>query len=96
MKPEQGLWWWWWSRFGRNDSRITPKHLKMAVKRDQKLNILCDKVTMVGGSEVVDRDWMKVGKADMARGLRAPTYQSMVRREERRLKKKQNKEDKSV
>ena len=68
----------------------------MAVKRDQKLNILCDRVTMVGGSEVVERDWMKLGKADMAGDLRAPTYQSMGRREERRLKKKQKKEDKSV
>jgi len=84
------------SRFGRNDGRITPRHLKMAVKRDQELNILCAGVTMAGGNEVVEKDWMKLGKADMAGDLRAPTYQSMVRREERKLKKKQKKGDKTI
>jgi len=83
------------SRFGRNEGRITPRHLKMAVKRDQELNILCDGVTMVGECEVVEKDWLKLGKADMAGDLRAPTSQSMGRKEERRLKKKQKKEDKS-
>lgn len=72
------------ARFGRT-GRISPRHIKMAVKRDQELDMLCKGVVMAGGSEEVEKEKsIKLLKADMAGDLRVPTYQSVMGQEMRK------------
>ena len=72
------------ARFGRT-GRISPRHIKMAVKRDQELDMLCKGVVMAGGSEEVEKEKsIKLLKADMAGDLRVSTYQSVMSQEMRK------------
>ena len=78
------------ARFGRT-GRISPRHIKMAVKRDQELDMLCKGVDMAGGSEEVEKEKsIKLLKADMAERLESFHLSVRVSQEMRKKVKEQS------
>ena len=67
------------ARYG-SSSRISPRHIKKAVKTDDELDKLCDGVVMVGGDDDEREQGisLRLLKADMAGDLRGPTHGSLI------------------
>jgi len=67
------------ARYG-SSTRISPRHIKKAVKTDEELDKLCEGVVMVGGDdeELEIETSLRLLKADMAGDLRGPTHGSLV------------------
>jgi len=67
------------ARYG-SSTRISPRHIKKAVKTDEELDKLCEGVVMVGGDDDEREQGTSLSllKADMAGDLRGPTHGSLV------------------
>jgi len=66
------------ARYG-SSGRISPRHIKMAVKRDEELDRLCEGVVIVGGGDELEKEIpAELLRADMAGDLRGPTHFSMM------------------
>ena len=68
------------ARYGSSD-KISPRHIRKAVKTDEELDKLCEGVVMRGGDDKeVDKGIasLRLLKADMAGDLRGPTHGSLV------------------
>jgi len=68
------------ARYG-SSTRISPRHIKKAVKTDEELDKLCDGVVMVGGDDDEREQGisLRLLRADMAGDLRGPTHGSLIR-----------------
>jgi len=67
-----------------SSGRISPRHIKKAVKTDKELDKLCEGVVMAGGGEEVEEKEisLRLLKADMEGDLRGPTHDSSKRNEQ--------------